>query len=786
MQWFRRLFSARAAENRETADANAQQSAAEQSVADQAAAEQAVAGQAVAEQAVAGQAVAEQQSSAEQAKPAAAIGSEHDATQGSPNNGPELQATVPHNDGSEEGARQAPAGNASAQLGGASKDNATPQGARSALRVQAVQEPAQAERPRSFKAPPKAGERRARPETLVRKVQTSPGRESAPSSAGPGDSSLMPAARRPGASPAPAVRRQELPNTGGAVSGAAQPGRPVGKPPLPAKPPPSTHRGQSSAGVRTPPPRGSKPAGVSQASRSAPATKTGSVQKTALGSARRGPAKAASAGPGRSGYAGRGPVRDDAAHKESLAAATQGLQFVIGPGREAERVDARPKPSVEARPQVPAPEGRKGTPAESNLHGDDPGATEKAREGRRAATASPMSATQQGQEAEQRSAQGGLSIPRQGPDLMVGEVERFLTLKGPGQSAGGRTQQGPGSQTEAKEEPADDYGYQRLSSAFARAEMEGDLDRVFQNLAQGDLPPGVAPVGQPDDEVAVAANAELFRQMAYNHSRPLREFMLDLSMGPATKQWIEVVRPIVENLQKGAAALQQRVFADALQRFGDALVRARREEGGRLTGDDREALLSAYEALSAELPNVFDFAGERALREPLLVDHLLRQVPGVYKTTIDKLYAAGLGSLEALCRSTTEDLVALGRLDPARADAIVERFRDYRHEKTAKVNGLEYAQEEAKEKLFSLISRLVGAQDEFRLAEASDDREGKRLARHERQAITLDITILLVQLGEVDLVEALERSPTERKVEQVRKFVAESQGTDDPVRGKVP
>jgi hypothetical protein len=277
-----------------------------------------------------------------------------------------------------------------------------------------------------------------------------------------------------------------------------------------------------------------------------------------------------------------------------------------------------------------------------------------------------------------------------------------------------------------------------------------------------------------DDSIAKAENAELFRQMAIGHAHPVREFMLDLVVGATTKQWLAIATPPIDTLRKGAEALEQQELASALADFGAALGRASHANGPKIAGADREALLAEYGRLASVLPLAFDLQSHRQKREPLLVHHLLLQVPGLHKVAMDNLYAAGLASLDALSRSSVADLMGLGRLDADTAEAVFRRLQVYWRERTEEP--LQKAQEQAKRKLQVLLDGLRSAHEEFQRAEASEDRASKRRARNDRRSRCLEVNVLLAQLGEVDLVEDLERSPTEVKISRVREYIERPSG----------
>jgi hypothetical protein len=295
-----------------------------------------------------------------------------------------------------------------------------------------------------------------------------------------------------------------------------------------------------------------------------------------------------------------------------------------------------------------------------------------------------------------------------------------------------------------------------------------DVDHAFMRIvSQAPQPPAAGSLAE--DEHSKKANAEMFREMAGAHARPIKDFLLELVVGPASKQWLEVARPAVNTIQRAASELAHPDLATALVAFAEALEAATKAVGASVDGLERDRLIRAHAALSAALPQAFDLVKDRDLREPLVVRHLLLQVPGVHKVTIDKLYAAGLASLEALCRSSVDDLVQLGRLERDGADAISARFRQYWRERAAQP--VHKAEERVRKTLATLLEQLGLAHQAFQRAEADEDREKKRDARNARRASSLAINVLLAQLGEVDLVEELERSPTDRRIARVRSYV---------------
>jgi hypothetical protein len=303
-------------------------------------------------------------------------------------------------------------------------------------------------------------------------------------------------------------------------------------------------------------------------------------------------------------------------------------------------------------------------------------------------------------------------------------------------------------------------------------EEEDELDSAFERIATR---PEAAPSGVGnlvEDEKTKEENASLFRQMAISQARPARDFAIELGVGPTTKQWLAIARPAVQNVRRAAEELGQSEISAALAEFDETVERVAKGTGTTIGAADRKAILERYQKLEKALPEAFELKGERDRREPIVVHHLLQQIPGVHTIALDRLYGAGLTSIESLYSASVEDLVGLARVERDVADAIHKRFVAFYRERAE--HPVERAQQQVKQKLLGLVERLGKAHDDFQRAEAEDDRAAKRRARMDRRSHALEMNVLLAQLGELDLVSELERSPTERRIERVRTFVAQS------------
>ncbi|HVM68542.1 MAG TPA: hypothetical protein VM204_01735, partial [Gaiellaceae bacterium] len=306
----------------------------------------------------------------------------------------------------------------------------------------------------------------------------------------------------------------------------------------------------------------------------------------------------------------------------------------------------------------------------------------------------------------------------------------------------------------------------------AKNDLADDLDATFAELELGGAPSGSA--GMLDADLADVR--ALFGQLAANHMRQVRDFVIELRWGPTPTMWIAVCEPSVESLRSAAEKLEFGTLASGLRDLATAMRGADAASATVIDGADRDRILAAHAALEAILPETFALDGERSQREAAIVHALLSQIPDVRKVTIDKLYAAGLTTLEAMLLATVEDLVATTAIPEVLAERIVERFRRYRQEMASVAIDETRAQERAE--IVGLVDQLRRQNAEFEQAAAgwtSDDIQRKKDVLLARAQTMLAIDLQLARLGEMNLVRELERLPFARKLLGLEAFLAEAE-----------
>ncbi|HSO40210.1 MAG TPA: helix-hairpin-helix domain-containing protein, partial [Labilithrix sp.] len=300
-----------------------------------------------------------------------------------------------------------------------------------------------------------------------------------------------------------------------------------------------------------------------------------------------------------------------------------------------------------------------------------------------------------------------------------------------------------------------------------------DLDDMFAAIERkSDRPPRAGTF-----EVDPTELRQLFGQMATGHMRQVRDFMIELRWGPTQTTWIAVCESSVHSLRRAAAGLEFTELATALDGFAKAMLAQDLALATIIEGAARERILAAHGELTKILPETFALDGDRSQREAAILHSLLAQIPDVGKVTIDKLYAAGLTTLETMLLANSADLAATTGIAPALADRIVARFRLYREEMASASVDETRAYERGK--IAELVAQLAAQNEEFARAAAGwtdEDVQRKKDVLLARTQTMLAVDLQLARLGEIALVRELERLPFAQKLRRIEAFLAEPAG----------
>jgi hypothetical protein len=274
---------------------------------------------------------------------------------------------------------------------------------------------------------------------------------------------------------------------------------------------------------------------------------------------------------------------------------------------------------------------------------------------------------------------------------------------------------------------------------------------------------------------------ELFADIAANYVRSVRNFMIEINRGDTAKEWIDICQPAVLSIKRAAEKMDLHDVYKAVDDFDAVLELAASSEGRMIRGEAREELILSYSELVRLMPQAFTLDAERDQRESIIIHSLLLQIPEVRKLTVDKLYAAGLTTLDVIFLAKPEDLGATAGIPDWLCDKIVDKFQAYRREVQAVAPDASRSAERAK--LATLISDLRAQQEGYERASSGwteDAAEEKKRLRQARQDTLLQINVVLAQLGDVELIHELEKLPFERRIERLNVYLREE------MQGQVP
>jgi hypothetical protein len=291
------------------------------------------------------------------------------------------------------------------------------------------------------------------------------------------------------------------------------------------------------------------------------------------------------------------------------------------------------------------------------------------------------------------------------------------------------------------------------------------LEAAFHELANG---------GSSEATTDLTADAssqrevqQLFAEMAARHVTLVRDFMFELTLIPIAPKWAENCRSAIESLERGAEGMQREELVGALQNFAVLLRRIATSNAALIEGDRRTAVLSAYEQLQELLPEAFAAEPDRERRDAIIVDALLGQIPAD-AITRQRLQGAGWYSLETLYRASASELASVTGIELEAAEAITDRFTAYREQRVSEPPDPMRGRE--RQELDHLLGELLARHQAFCRAEEEEDKLQKRAIRRERGLLLRRIEVLLAQLGELTLVEELQRLPITRKIARVKRL----------------
>ncbi len=227
-----------------------------------------------------------------------------------------------------------------------------------------------------------------------------------------------------------------------------------------------------------------------------------------------------------------------------------------------------------------------------------------------------------------------------------------------------------------------DHSSPQNSSLNPADEYQMEIDRALEGILAKETPEkGALPAAaiKISGEVSSTDPQELFCEIAAGYCQPLKNFIFEVGRGMGRRDWVEYCRPSLRAILNG---VQQMGFPEEtvtpIQCLDESLARLELAPSMEISPDLRTLILAQYEVLERRLPKIFKRGQSDSLREKMIIESLLLQLPGIGARTLNQLAAAGLASLHSLFMARAEELSAVAGISLAKAQKISNRLAQHR------------------------------------------------------------------------------------------------------------
>lgn len=309
--------------------------------------------------------------------------------------------------------------------------------------------------------------------------------------------------------------------------------------------------------------------------------------------------------------------------------------------------------------------------------------------------------------------------------------------------------------------------------AIAVASADDPEGGPFDEDSTTDLISNLGPtvVAEPAEPDAV----RMFCEITRSYIAPVRRFIEQLRRAPAPAAGLDLHRPAMEMVVRAAERLPVGDLVSRLSRFTAALQGAVESRERTIDEPHRARILDAYAALERALPAAFRIEEGGNPAEDVILLSLLRQIPDVGTVTLDKIFGAGLTSIEQFAEATPRDLAVTAGISESLATRICVRVQGYLMSRTPLDDGA--ARAEAGAKLGALVAELREAHKAYEALRRED--RVRWAHRRRRLDLSLAIQVALAELGERGLLDALAPLPYEKRLDRLARYV-------ESIGGKVP
>lgn len=316
-------------------------------------------------------------------------------------------------------------------------------------------------------------------------------------------------------------------------------------------------------------------------------------------------------------------------------------------------------------------------------------------------------------------------------------------------------------------------------------ELVNSLDKSIDSVVEIDASLKTAISGEADYHLENSNQLmqELFAGIAASYVQPIKGFIKELRDGHASKEWINVCSQALELIDNAAFSMNYTQLSDAINGFSSLLREVKKSPERLISGEKKKEILDCYTSLVFCLPQAFsledDILTTISSREGVIIQSILKQVKHVGTTTVRKLFAAGLTSLEQYYQAQASEIALLANIRPWLAERICEQFQQ--HQKENQTFAQESPQDVYKKRLKHLVEELKRQQFLFKKATledwyAKEESEQKKQRRRNRQQVMWQLNVVLAEQGSpvaMALLKELKKLVFERRIERLESYLAQ-------------
>jgi len=276
---------------------------------------------------------------------------------------------------------------------------------------------------------------------------------------------------------------------------------------------------------------------------------------------------------------------------------------------------------------------------------------------------------------------------------------------------------------------------------------------------------------------------ELFLDIASHYAAPLSRILGELETGRASRQTVEGAMGIFRAIRSSAEKMGFADTADTASNLVD-LFSAAEMTGAPPTGPELKAIRSFYDRLRSLHPRTFPAAAwepktgggtqDRIDLDCICLLEELKAIPGLGNKRIERLFEAGLSSLDAMRRATPADLQLVAHAGPTLARRIHASFKKFQRLPPPGEDGS--FGPEVRRRLTLYLEILRRSQYHYRKASLEESYQGagpqqRRESASLRRRASARILALLAWLGRTGDVASFQKAGYDRRVALLTKLL---------------